>query len=61
MGQPVLDRTELKDKYDITLKTPWQSGRPSREALNQALREQLGLEVVPAREPVEMLVIEKVK
>jgi len=29
--------------------------------LQQALLEQLGLELVPSREPIEMLMVEKVK
>ena len=31
------------------------------EALKEALLDQLGLELVPSREPIEMLVVEKVK
>ena len=31
------------------------------DGLKQALLDQLGLELVPSREPIEMLVVEKVK
>ena len=31
------------------------------DLLNKALLDQLGLELVPSREPIEMLVVEKVK
>jgi uncharacterized protein (TIGR03435 family) len=31
------------------------------DILNRALIDQLGLELVPSREPVEMLVVEKVQ
>jgi len=31
------------------------------EALKQALLDQLGLELVPSRQPIEMLVVEKAK
>jgi uncharacterized protein (TIGR03435 family) len=61
---PVLDRTSLKGRFDFDLK--WdeqrdQQGQPLPDPLKQALIDQLGLEVVPSREPIEMLVVEKVK
>jgi uncharacterized protein (TIGR03435 family) len=59
VGQPVLDRTKLYGNYDVTLYTPWKWRKPSMEELNRALLDQLGLELVPSREPIEMLVIEK--
>ena len=59
--QPVLDQTGLKEKYDFTLQTEWKEDAPSIEALNHALLGQLGLELVPRRESIEMLVVEKVK
>jgi hypothetical protein len=31
------------------------------DLLNKTLLDQLGLELVPSREPIEMLVVEKVK
>lgn len=54
---PVLDRTGLKGGYDITLR-----GRMnSRSEYERLIGDQLGLELVPSREPIEMLVVEKVK
>lgn len=58
---PVVDETELKDKYDFSVRWSKEStGEVDRESLFKALREQLGLELVPAKRPVEMLVIEGV-
>ena len=59
---PVIDRTGDARPYDIHLKwdaTDWQ--HPNLDALTQALLEQLGLELVPATEPIAMLIIEKAK
>jgi uncharacterized protein (TIGR03435 family) len=57
--KPVLDRTGLKGNYDITVELKWNWLKPSREMLDRALLEQLGLILVPGREPIEMLVMEK--
>jgi uncharacterized protein (TIGR03435 family) len=57
---PVIDRTGLNNHFDIDLKwdeTDWQ--HPNLDGLKQALLDQLGLELVPSHEPVEMLVVEK--
>jgi uncharacterized protein (TIGR03435 family) len=59
---PVIDQTSLTSPFDIDLKwdeTNWQ--RPHLESLKQALLDQLGLELVPGRESIEVLVVEKVK
>lgn len=57
---PVIDQTSLTGKYDIDLKWPDPDWRHhNSEALKQALLDQLGLELVPGREPIEMLVVEK--
>ena len=59
---PVIDRTGDARPCDIHLKwdaTDWQ--HPNLDALTQALLEQLGLELVPATEPIAMLIIEKAK
>ena len=57
---PVINQTGLTNNFDIDLKwneTNWQ--HPNLDGLKQALLDQLGLELVPGREPVEMLIIEK--
>ncbi len=54
---PVVDHTGLANGFDIDLK--WNKNDPQHENLKQALLDQLGLELVPGHEPVEMLVIEK--
>lgn len=60
IGVPVVDRTGLNNHFDLTVRwtTP---GIISGDALKTILLDQLGLELVPSREPVEMLVVEKVK
>lgn len=57
-GKPILDRTGLTGRYDITIHGNYQE---SKETLEAALRDQLGLELVPSVEPVEMLVLEKTR
>jgi uncharacterized protein (TIGR03435 family) len=57
---PIIDRTGLTGRYDVQLK--WHesnSGHTNPEDLKQALLDQLGLELVPGRESIEMLIIEK--
>lgn len=59
--KPFVDRTGLGGLYNFTFQ--WKS-RMSPEALRQSLLkhfDQFGLELVPGREPIEMLVVEKVK
>jgi uncharacterized protein (TIGR03435 family) len=55
-GKPVIDQTGLTQKFDIDLK--WDG---DNHTLKKALLDQLGLELVPAKMPVEMLVVENVK
>jgi uncharacterized protein (TIGR03435 family) len=58
---PVVDETGLKEAYNIDLR--WKvkpDPNANQEAVEQALIEQLGLELVPAHKPVEMLIVEKV-
>jgi len=64
--QPVLDQTGLTNKYDIILDWqappyPTQSSYENSDSLKKVLLEQLGLELVPARERIEMLVVEQAK
>lgn len=55
---PVIDETGLDGNYDIEIQ--WHEGNdPDHKALKKVLLDQLGLELVPADRPVEMLVMEK--
>jgi uncharacterized protein (TIGR03435 family) len=60
---PVIDQTGLAGRFDYDLK--WNADDDGRhhnlDGLKQALIDQLGLELVPGREPVDMLVIEKAR
>jgi hypothetical protein len=66
--KPVLDRTELTNRYDLNMPNLLRktkdgygvSNETARPELQQML-EETGLELVPSREPIEMLVVEKVK
>jgi uncharacterized protein (TIGR03435 family) len=51
--QPVIDQTGLTGNYDFI------TGAFGPNEINQVFLDQLGLELVPSREPVEMLVVEK--
>ena len=59
---PVIDQTGLTEKFSFAF--PEKLGSTPAEKFEKAkqwLGDQLGLELVPAREPVEMLVVEKAK
>ena len=66
-GKRVVDQTGLKGRYDFKL--TWRSDRqeaadtPSSDApvLSTALREQLGLQLVPSKAPVEVIVIDHIE
>ena len=59
---PVIDQTGLTQHFHIDLKWNERWGQdPNHDALKQALLDQLGLELVPDRQSIEMLVMEKVK
>ncbi len=57
---PVVDKTGLTGRFDISIK--WQERDEQHRnpaALKKVLLEKLGLELVPDREEIEMLVVEK--
>ena len=59
---PVIDETGLTNTYDVDVK--WNGnmkGNAGRKEFDNVMRDQLGLELVPDRRPVEMLVVEKAK
>jgi uncharacterized protein (TIGR03435 family) len=64
LGRPVLDRTGLDGAFDIDLtytsdtQTIDAANAPNAPSLVTAIREQLGLRLESAREPVEVLVID---
>jgi uncharacterized protein (TIGR03435 family) len=62
LKKPVIDRTGLTQNYDFSLK--WaqpDANHPAQDRFNKALIDQLGLELVPSREDIEILVVERVK
>jgi uncharacterized protein (TIGR03435 family) len=62
LATPVIDQTGLKASFDIDLK--WKDAdyqHPDPDKLKRAVLDQLGLELVPDRQPIEMLLFEKVK
>lgn len=64
VGRIVVDKTGLTGKYDFTLKwTPFdQEGQADAgPSIFTALQEQLGLKLVPAKGPVEALVVDHVE
>jgi uncharacterized protein (TIGR03435 family) len=62
---PIIDETGMTNRFDCIFKYPswYNNGRPDPEksAWEEALQNQLGLELVPARRLIKMLVVEKVK
>jgi uncharacterized protein (TIGR03435 family) len=58
---PVLNETGLTNYYDIAVKWKPHTGQSEADAIRQILPDQFGLELVPSRDPIEMLVVEKVK
>ena len=60
-GQPILDRTGLTGNYDVSLDVTYGNGTSESDALRQALPAQLGLELTPGREPLDVLMVEKAK
>ena len=60
LGVPVIDQTGLTGYFNIDLRWDARHPRPA-DAVKQAMLNRLGLELVPSRELVEMLVIEKAR
>jgi uncharacterized protein (TIGR03435 family) len=62
LNVPVIDKTGLAAGYVIDLRwseSPPDPTQPTPDDLKQALSEQLGLVLVPARKPVDMLIVER--
>ena len=58
---PVINRTDLAGRFNVDLKWDEQVAGQNPDAFKQALLDQLGLELAPGRESIEMLVVEKTK
>jgi uncharacterized protein (TIGR03435 family) len=58
---PVVDQAGLTSHIDLDLRWNKLAGETVEDTTKRVLLDQLGLELVPSREPVEMLVVEKVK
>jgi uncharacterized protein (TIGR03435 family) len=65
VDKPIIDQTGSKDHYDFDFQwtePKWSSFDAMKSALQDIWTDQLnqvGLELVPSREPVKMLVVEK--
>lgn len=60
MNMPILDRTTLTGQYDYTFNWEETGATGMRnDLLGQALLEQLGLELTPSNEEIEVLVLER--
>jgi uncharacterized protein (TIGR03435 family) len=59
--KPIIDRTGLTGNFDVSLTVTTGNGGSESDAIMQAMPVQLGLELVPSHESMEMLVVEKVK
>jgi uncharacterized protein (TIGR03435 family) len=58
LGQPVENKTGLHGRYDIDLDWHSHPGEPEKDAYKRALLEQLGLDLVPRQESMEVLVVD---
>ena len=59
--KPLVDRAGLTGNYDATLEISTGAGVAERDAVAKALPAQLGLELVPTREAMDMLIVERAK
>ena len=61
MKAPVIDETGLTNRFDWSLKWDAKSSQqPPNSGILRAVREQLGLELTPAKRRVEVVVVDKV-
>jgi Protein of unknown function (DUF3738) len=59
--RPVLDRTSLDGRYDCVLDEQLFDGTSDPNLAKKVGLDEFGFALVPSREPVEMLIVEKVK
>lgn len=64
-GRPVIDKTGLTGRYDFTLEylpaARAAAATSDRPSVFTALEEQIGLRLVPSKEPVDVLVIDSIQ
>jgi len=59
---PIVDETGLAGRYDIDLRWDRTDFQPQLvDSIKQVLLDDLGLELTPAKLPVDMLVVERAK
>jgi uncharacterized protein (TIGR03435 family) len=67
LGRDIIDKTEIKGRYDVTLKWTPEAGAATDNAasptdagpsLFTAVQEQLGLKLEPAKAPIQVLVVD---
>jgi uncharacterized protein (TIGR03435 family) len=62
LDRPVIDKTGITGKFDIHLRfSPDNATDPNDPTVFTAIQEQLGLKLVPAKGPIEVLVIDHVE
>ena len=60
-GRPVVNRTGLTGGFDVKLEWTAALGAPEAVSLFTALQEQLNLRLMPATEPIEALVVDRIE
>jgi uncharacterized protein (TIGR03435 family) len=60
-NQPILDRTGLTGNFDVSLDVTYGNGASEKDAIMQTMPVQLGLQLTPGREPLDLLIVEKAK
>jgi uncharacterized protein (TIGR03435 family) len=61
LKMPVVDETGLTNRYDVNLRWQHYPKEVADAEMVRAVRQQLGLELEPAKRPVEMWVVEAIK
>jgi uncharacterized protein (TIGR03435 family) len=59
LNKPVLNRTSLNGRYDFVLDKHLFDGTSDPDLVKKTLMDEFGLEPVPSRESIEVLVVEK--
>ena len=65
--RPIVDRTGFTGSFDITalawapLAEPGTANEPEGPSIQGALKQKLGIRIVPAKDPIEILVIDHIE